>query len=167
MNFVSAFLQTGDAKRNVYVIPLRECRRRSFYWLLLNFAHGLVNSNEHCDHLFSSIGITQSRYLSQFFYNSLNGNQNVIAVRIFDYVLIADKDSVVQPLIKNIKQRYRLGTVVNRPASFLIFGLHVIQEIDMSVTIHGDEKLNAIKGFPVDQYHRKQLDEDLNAVELQ
>ncbi len=45
IDFTSAFLQTGDAKRDVYVIPSRECRRRSCYWLLLTSAYGLVNAN--------------------------------------------------------------------------------------------------------------------------
>ena len=59
-----------------------------------------------------------------------------------------------------------LGTVVNGPASFLFFGLHIIQETDMSVIIHGDEKLDAINCFPIDRDRRKQLEESLNAVEL-
>ena len=67
IDFVSAFLQTGDAKRDVYVIPPRECRRRSNCWILLFSAYGLVNANtkwqEHCDYLFASIGLTQSRFV--------------------------------------------------------------------------------------------------------
>ena len=45
IDFTSAFLQTGEAKRDDYVVPLRECRRKSFYWLLLTSAYGLVNAN--------------------------------------------------------------------------------------------------------------------------
>ena len=106
IDFVSAFLQTGDAKRNVYVIPPRECRRRSYYWLLLTSAYGLVNANakwqEHCDHLFISLGLTQSRYVPQLFYNNLNGSLDLVAVRIVDDVLIAGENSVVHPCINNI-----------------------------------------------------------------
>ena len=69
IDFVSAFLQTGDAKRDVHVISPRECRRRSNYWLLLTSAYGLVNANakwqEHCDYLFTNIGLTQSRFVPQ------------------------------------------------------------------------------------------------------
>lgn len=38
-----AFLQTGPAQRDVYVIPPTECRHRDELWLLLAAAHGLVN----------------------------------------------------------------------------------------------------------------------------
>lgn len=41
----STFLQTGIAERDVYVVPPRECKKRSFYWLLLTAAYGLVNAN--------------------------------------------------------------------------------------------------------------------------
>ena len=93
IDFASAFLQTGDAKRDVYVIPPRECRRRSNYWLLLTSAYGLVNANakwqEHCDYLFSSLGLLQSRYVPQLFFSKGKGLE-ILAVKIVDDVLIAD-----------------------------------------------------------------------------
>ena len=45
IDFTSAFLQTGAEKRDIYVVPPRECRRKSFYWLLLISAYGLVHAN--------------------------------------------------------------------------------------------------------------------------
>lgn len=45
IDFKSAFLQTGEALRDVYVIPPRECHTRSHYWLLLAASYGLVNAN--------------------------------------------------------------------------------------------------------------------------
>ena len=32
---LTEFMQTGDAKRSVYVIPPKECKNRRFLWLLL------------------------------------------------------------------------------------------------------------------------------------
>ena len=45
INFTSAFLQTGACKREVYVVPPRECRRKLFYRLLVTSTYGLVNAN--------------------------------------------------------------------------------------------------------------------------
>ena len=45
IDFTSAFPQTGEAKRDVYVVPPRECPQKSFYWLLQTSAYGLVNAN--------------------------------------------------------------------------------------------------------------------------
>lgn len=50
IEFKSAFLQTGKAKRDVYVKPLPECKTRTkFYWMLLAAAFGLVNCNAKCE----------------------------------------------------------------------------------------------------------------------
>ena len=68
IDFKSAFLQTGDAKRDVYVVPPRECESRSrHYWLQLTAADGLLNANakwqEHGDHFLQSIGFKQVSYI--------------------------------------------------------------------------------------------------------
>ena len=59
IDFSSTFLQTSEAKRDLYAIPPRECKNRTFYWLLLTSTYGLVNANakrqEHCDNLFVNI----------------------------------------------------------------------------------------------------------------
>lgn len=41
----AAFLQTGLALRDVYVIPPRECPKKDVYWMLLTAAYGVVNAN--------------------------------------------------------------------------------------------------------------------------
>ena len=169
IDFTSAFLQTGDAKRDVYVIPPRECKNRSFYWLLLTSAYGLVNANakwqEHCDHLFVNIGLTQSRFVPQLFF-SRKECINILAVKIVDDVLITGKLPDIQKFVSKVKEKYELGTVVYGPGDFSFFGLQVIQESDMSITIHGDEKLNSIACFPISRNRRKMVDEILNEVEL-
>lgn len=71
INFKSAFLQTGKAKRDVYVISLRESIDKGKYWLLLIASYGLVNADaewqEHKDILFINIGLKQLFYVPQFF----------------------------------------------------------------------------------------------------
>ena len=61
IDITSAFLQTGGAKRDVYVVPPRECHNRSNYWLLLTSAYGLINADakwqEHFVHLFLTLGL--------------------------------------------------------------------------------------------------------------
>lgn len=41
----SAFLKTGRAARDVYVVSPRESSNRSYCWLLLLVSYGLVNAN--------------------------------------------------------------------------------------------------------------------------
>lgn len=72
IDFESAFLQNGIAKRDVYVVPPRESNDKKILWLLLTASYGLVNANakwqEQSDELFlSSLGLTQLVYVPQFF----------------------------------------------------------------------------------------------------
>lgn len=72
IDFTSAYLQTGEALRDVFVQPPRECRKRSAYWLLLTAAYGLVNAGakwqEHSDRILCSFGLQQFKYVPQLFY---------------------------------------------------------------------------------------------------
>ena len=89
----------------------------------------------------------------------------LVAVRIIDEVLIASEKCSAQKFISEVERKYKLGTIVYGPTDFLFFKLQVIQDSDMSVSIHGDCKLNALSCFPIDRYRRKQLSELLNEVE--
>ena len=117
-------------------IPPRECRRRSSLRLLLTSAYGLVNANakwqEHCDHLFFSLGLTQSRCVPQLFFIKNNGLLNLAAIRIADDVLIASEKHAAQKFVRDIESKYKLGTVVFGPTDFLFFGLHFIQYSKMA-----------------------------------
>jgi len=93
IDFTSAFLQTGNAERDVYVIPPRECGDRSKYWLLLTAAYGLVNANakwqKHSDEVVRSIGFLQLVFVPQLFYWK-NGNElAMVAVKVVDHILFA------------------------------------------------------------------------------
>ena len=108
IDFTSAFLQTGEAKRDGYVVPPRECQRKSFYWLLLTSAYSLVNANakwqEHCDSLFSNLGLSQSRFVPQLFFASKDMELDIMAVKIVDDVLITGKRSKIESFISSIKR---------------------------------------------------------------
>ena len=126
IDFTSVFLSTGDAKPDVYVIPPHECRNRCYYWFLLTSAYGLVNANakwqEHCDPLFHELRPNQSIHMPQLFYSKSNSVLNLIAVKIVDDVLTAEKTQVIENFISQIKRKYKLGTVVYGPGNFLVFG---------------------------------------------
>lgn len=58
----SAFLQTGPADRDIYVVPPRESKMKSELWLLLAAVYGLINANAKwqvkSDDTFKSLGLT-------------------------------------------------------------------------------------------------------------
>jgi len=171
IDFTSAFLQTGEAKRDVYVVPPRECPNRANYWLLLTAAYGLVNANakwqEHSDEFLRSIGFLQLVYVPQLFYIKRGNDLQVAAVKIVDDILFTGSEEHVRSIIDHIRSKYQLGIVLYGPGTFLFFGLTICQDTDFSVTVHGDCKLNALEAFPIDRNRRKQIDTPLNDIELQ
>ena len=158
MYFTSSFLQTGAAKRDVHVASARDCRRKSFYWLLLKSAYVLVNTNakwqEQCDFLFSNKGLCLSHFIPQLFYLFNDSAREIIPVKIVNDVLIARKRSKVLNFISSIKFQYKLGTIVLWSGSFLFYQLQKFQDNDISIRIHGGGKLESLNCFAIDLRRR-------------
>lgn len=151
--FTSAYLQTGGARRDVYVVPPKESEDRSKLWLLLTAAYGLVNAGakwqEHADSSLLDLGLTQLKYVPQVFFQLEKSTLNMIAVKVVDDVLFAGQREYVDSIVNKIKRSYELGTVVHGPGSFMFFGLSLTQEEDMTITIHADLKMKELEGFPI------------------
>ena len=65
-----------------------------------------------------------------------------------------------------MKDKYEQGTVVYGLGDFLFFGIQVVQESDMPITVHGNKNLSPIAPFPISRNWRKTVNEILNEVEL-
>lgn len=171
IDFKSAFLQPGLAERNVYVVPPRECETRSFYWLLLTAAYGLVNASakwqEEIGASFIAFGFTQLVYILQLFHkNSDNGCPGLIAVKVVDDVLLTGPPDKLGKVVEELSKKYKIGTIVYSPASFLFNGLQISQDEDGKISVDADEKLNSLRATTIDRCRRKQYEETANDVEL-
>lgn len=172
IDFESAFLQTGRAKRDVYVVPPRESNHKNFLWLLLTASYGLVNANakwqEQSDELLlSSLGFTQLVYVPQLFYKCDSSGLTILAaVKIVDDVLIAGNKNDIADVITKVQRQYKLGTIIYGPGCFLYYGLQICQSSDFTISIHADDKLEQLQGYPITRYRRKQCDDLLNDIEM-
>lgn len=67
----SAFLQTGRADRNVYVLSSPESNEQQHYWLIHFAAYGLVSANikfpAQSDDLINNAGLSHLAYVQQLF----------------------------------------------------------------------------------------------------
>ena len=169
IDFKSAFLQTGKALRDVYVIPPYESRDRQFYWLLLTAAYGLVNANakwqKQSDDCLRDLGFKQLLYVPQLFYIQRNNEPIVLAVKVVDDVLFAGETPVVNKIVQAIESRYQLRTVVRGPGRFLFFGLRIEQDENFDITVDADQKLDALEAFPISRARRKNGTHHLNSIE--
>ena len=169
IDFVSAFLQTGKALRDVYVIPPYESRDSAVYWLLLTAAYGLVNANAKwqklSDECLRMLGFKQLVYVPQLFYKKLNRHLISVAVKVVDDVLFSGEPDVIDKIVGEIDAKFALGTIVRGPGEFLFYGLRIEQDESLDITVHADHKLEALDAFPISRPRRKDMQEALNAME--
>ena len=165
----SAFLQSGPATRDVYVIPPRECPGRQFRWRLLVATYGLVNANAkwqlHSDTTLLDLGLHAVVLIPQLFYMKRDGKLCLIVAKVVDDFLIGGTKSARKWLIEMLKEKYSVGTIAHLPGSFSFFGLLITQEEDGTITVSAEEKLQAITPHLLSRMRRKEGNDLLNAIE--
>ncbi len=165
----TAFLQTGRASRNVYVIPPRESFCKDELWLLLTAVYGLINSNAkwqvQSDELMCQLGLVQLTLIPQLFIKLDNGRLTMIAAKVVDDIILTGEESVTSKFIDDFNAKFKLGTIIRGPGKLRFFGLQVVQEKDLSICVDGNEKLNKIEPYPISNVRRKNYTEPLDQVE--
>lgn len=165
----NAFLQTGLAERDVYVIPPKESTNRKSLWLLLAAAYGLVNANSkwqlQSDKALTTMGLEQSRHIPQLFTFKRNGKLVLIIAKIVDDMLATGELSYVKSFISKFDSQFSLGTVNYGPGLLRFYGLNIRQHADFHCTIDGDEKLEALEPVPITRSRRREIDQPLNDIE--
>lgn len=167
----TAFLQTGQAERDVYVVPPTESSdRNKCLWLLLTASYGLVNANAKwqvvSDQTLHKIGFCSIPVLPQLFYLTDDSGTTIAALaKIVDDFLICGQTKVVDDVIRSIGQIFTLGTIIHGPGLLRYFGLNIVQHDDMTITIDGDDKLNGIYTAPITRTRRRDTTDMLNPAE--
>ena len=166
----SAFLQTGAAERQVFVIPPGESKDRfKSLWLLLTASYGLVNANAKfqalADDLLLDLGLSRVIDVPQLFYGKKDGVLTVLMAKIVDDILITGISDDVTSLLREFNKRLKFGTITHGPGRLRYFGFNIVQYEDYTVVIDGDDKLGALSAQPLSRLRRKQLDHVLNDVE--
>ena len=111
------------------------------------------------------LGLKQYKLIPQLFAKFRDGKLIMIAAKVVDDIIITGEDEVTCEFITGFEKRFKLGTVVRGPGNLRFFGLQVIQDQDLSITVDGNEKLDKSEPYPVSKVRRKQITELLNAVE--
>lgn len=166
----SAFLQSGKATRDVFVVPPRECDNKTFYWLLEVATYGLVNANakwqNHSDTTFLDMGLLSVVQVPQLFYLMEGGILVLIVAKVVDDILVGGHDEIRKRFIKRLAEVYKIGTIVHLPGSFRFFGLTVEQEENADIRISAEDKLQDISPYTLTRPRRKSSQEPLTSVEL-
>ena len=166
----SAFLQTGPARREVYVKPPRESAQRATHmWLLLTAAYGLVNANAKwqvkSDECFFELGMLQCQQIPQLFYKHEGGKLVLLAAKVVDDIKVAGEGDRAEDFIKRFNQKFELGTVARGPGKMRFFGINTVQHDDKTVSTDADDKLNSLVEADISRTRRKEYDAPINEIE--
>lgn len=127
VDVASAFLQTGPAERNIYLIPPSESSDRGrALWLLLFAAYGLVNANAkfqvQSDQMLISMGFNLVRLVPQLFkLRDGSGNFVSLLANVVDNNLLSGDPDLIDPLITSVHDRFKLGTITHGPGETRFF----------------------------------------------
>lgn len=166
----TAFLQTGRAERDVYVIPPTESTDRgSKMWLLLCAAYGLINSNAkwqvQSDQELKDIGFQQIPVVPQLFMLRRNGKLVVVLAKFVDDILLTGVPEIVKEVIERFNKRFKLGNTCHGPNAMRYFGLNINQDTNLDISIDGDDKLKRLQPYEISRVRRKNMNEKLNQIE--
>ena len=164
-----AFLQSGNAQRDVYVIPPRECQDRQFIWLLTVATYGLVNANSkwqiHSDQTFFDLGLHTTVFIPQLFHMKTDGRLTLLVVKVTDDIFVGGPEQVKRSFIDRLGQKYELGTITHLPGTCFFYGLEVCQDGNCVIQVNADGKLNKIVPHVLSRQRRKQSCDLLNRLE--
>lgn len=83
-----------------------------------------------------------------------------------DDILLAGCKKLCDEFTRQVRDQYRVGTIVTGPGSMSFFGLTIIQDEAGSIQIHGGDKLSYLEPFPMSRLKRKEFEAPLNAIDL-
>lgn len=167
----TAFFQTGQAARDVYVVPPKKCKdRHQVLWLLLTASYGLVSSNAKWqviyDHVLHDIGFCSIAVLPHLFYLKEKDGSVIAALsKIVDDFLICGETLTVNNVVDLLNKSFLLGIVVHGPGVLRYFGLNITQHDGYTTIIDGDDKLNRMGTAPVTRVRRSDVHDTLSPTE--
>ena len=90
----------------------------------------------------------------------------MVVAKVVDVILVSGFENEKRHSTERLKYVYTLGNVVHLPEQFKFFGISVSQDKNASFTISNDDKLQHITPYCIPRLRRKNVHDNLNAVEL-
>ena len=159
----SAFLQSDELQRDIYVEPPPERKAPGFVWKLKKPCYGLNDASRQWFLSFKStllsLGMKQSKRESCLFYLQENDTLHGLLIFHVDDVLSAG-DEIFETLMNKLRIKYTFGKVETR--NFIFTGLEITQSDDMSVSVNQENFINKVQAG---EYEMQRSDEILNMDE--
>lgn len=106
-------------------------------------------------------------YVPQFFYKlDESGRLETLAVKVVDDLLLAGSSNALQSTADMMSARYRVGTIVFSPGSFLFSGRRITQYDNHSLAVDAEQKISGINPVPITRVRRRKVEELANVIEM-
>lgn len=167
----TAFLKSGEAEREVYVIPPNESGMRATHrWLLLAAAYGLVNSNAKWQHrsddqIMNKLGLKQCKHIQQLFYLMKDGQLILLVAKLVDDIMATGRNDNGKKFLKAFGEQFELGSTRSGPGNLRFYGINVTQNENFKITTNADDKLNSLYEFNLSRERRRDCEQDVNQLE--
>lgn len=123
----AAFIQTGQALRDLFVINPCQCTTTDMYWILLTATNGLDNANVKCqsqsDQKCFDLGLEQCRALPQLFFFMENDQLVLLAAKIVHEILFTGVDAAVDKFVDGFISKLEFGSIVHGAGNLGFFGI--------------------------------------------
>lgn len=148
----SAFFQTGNAQRGVYVILPRDFTKESHFWIILAAQYGLVNAiakwQSHSDVHIKLLQLNQVAVIPKRFFKREKGQLVLLVANIVGDLLITDENCFVETFRTEFDSNFTFGTVVHGPVQLSFFVMIITQHEDLTSSGIGDVKLDDLNAYP-------------------
>ena len=170
----AVFLQSGPARRTVYVRPPYDAFMKGRLWKLKAAVYGLTEANrvfQQCsDDVLSNpkkMGLSSIQCTKQLFakYDS-SGSLILLVAKQVDDLLCAGTEDAKRWFIDTFKKYFRLGTIVCSPDPIRFDGGFITVQENGDVQFSMEGYLNSLSAIKLTRERRRQQHEKANAAEI-
>lgn len=103
--------------------------------------------------------------MPQLFALRKKGELVLLACMMVDGILLTGTDNSLHNFIAAFNRIFKLGEIFYGPGTLRLYGMNIIQHDDYEITIHADDKIEALDPFPLSRIRGRQIDEHMNKLE--
>ena len=158
LDIASAFLQGKPIDREVYLIPPKECKRKSVLWKLKKCVYGLSDAArqwyEMVKQTILEAAIKKCPHDDAFFYWLKDGIiEGIMTIHVDDFIY-GGTNNFEELLKTSIFSKFTVGEMSEN--QFIYLGLNVVQNEDLSISVYQHDYVKGIKPIEISPKRKAQ-----------
>ena len=165
-----AYSQSGEAARDIFLVPPREMCRAEFLWKMMRTMYGIVSAGRKwqraSDGIFlRKLGLSLVPGMPQMFCNASGPIRLLICKYVDDILIAASTKDLLLRTINSIKECYEVSKVSTVPEFLNVNSTDVEQSEDYSISVSMESYLEKLSPMRLNPSRRKQVPEPITRRE--